>query len=542
MIRESQINSALDPTRFRWWQRGIIYQIYPRSFMDSNGDGIGDLGGIRSKLDYLEWLGVDAVWISPIYPSPMADFGYDVCDYTGIDPIFGTLEQFDALLADVHRRGMKMILDYVPNHTSDQHPWFIESRSSCANPKRDWYIWRDPVPGGGPPNNWRSNFGGRAWEFDENTGQYYYHAFLKQQPDLNWRNAEVQRAMLSVLRFWLDRGVDGFRVDVMHHLVKDAEFRDNPLNPDFRPDMSPYRELLTTYSVDLPEVQEIVAMMRGVIEEYADRMLVGEIYLPVERLMAYYGASGKGAHLPFNFQLIRLPWRAREIAAAVERYEALLPSYAWPNWVLGNHDKPRIATRAGSAQARVAAMLLLTLRGTPTLYYGDEIGMHDVPIPSHLIQDPFEKNVPGLGLGRDPVRTPMQWSPERHAGFTTGEAWLPVAENFSTINVVAERVDAGSILSLYRRLIELRRAEPALAVGDYAPLPAGEDLIAYVRKAAERRLVIVLNLGAKARNFNLAELESDAKVLLSTHLDRARERLGDALELRGDEGVIVELS
>jgi alpha-glucosidase len=348
--------------------------------------------------------------------------------------------------------------------------------------------------------------------------------------------------MLLVLRFWLDRGVDGFRVDVMHHLVKDADFRDNPPNPDFRPGMSPYRELLTTYSVDLPEVQEIVGMMRGAIEEYDDRMLVGEIYLPVKRLMAYYGASGKGAHLPFNFQLIRLPWQAREIAAAVERYEALLPSYAWPNWVLGNHDKPRIATRVGAAQARVAAMLLLTLRGTPTLYYGDEVGMRDVPIPPRLIRDPFEKNVPGLGLGRDPVRTPMQWNAERHAGFTTGEPWLPVADDFLTANVAAERVDAASLLSLYRRLIGLRRAEPALSVGEYAPLPAGENLIAYVRKAGGRRLVIVLNLGAKPRRFNLADLESDAILLLSTGLDRARENLGDTLELRGGEGVIIELA
>jgi alpha-glucosidase len=542
MMRESKNNSVFHPTGFRWWERGIIYQIYPRSFMDGNGDGVGDFSGIRSKLDYLEWLGIDAVWISPFYPSPMADFGYDVSDYTAIDPVFGTLDEFDALLADVHRRGIKMILDHVPNHTSEQHPWFIESRSSRTNPKRDWYIWRDPAPSGGPPNNWRSNFGGGAWDFDEKTGQYYYHAFLKQQPDLNWRNAEVQREMLSVLRFWLDRGVDGFRVDVMHHLVKDTEFRDNPPNPDYRPGMSPYRELLTTYSVDLPEVQEIIAMMRGVIEEYDDRMLVGEIYLPVERLMAYYGASGKGAHLPFNFQLIRLPWQAKEIAAAVQRYDALLPSYAWPNWVLGNHDKPRIATRAGAAQARVAALLILTLRGTPTLYYGDEIGMHDVPIPPHLIQDPFERNVPGLGLGRDPVRTPMQWNAERHAGFTMGEPWLPVADDFSTVNVAAERVDTMSTLSLYRRLIELRRVEPALSVGEYAPLPAVEDLIAYVRKAGERRLVIVLNLGAKPRSFNLTDLESDAMVLLSTHFDRARERLGDALDLRGDEGVIIELS
>ena len=530
------------PEDFRWWERGIIYQIYPRSFKDGNGDGIGDLRGVREKLDYLQWLGVDAVWISPIFHSPMADFGYDVSNYTDIDPIFGTLAEFDALLAEVHRRGMKLLLDYVPNHTSDQHPWFIDARSSRMSAKRDWYIWRDPAPDGGPPNNWRANFGGAAWAWDENTEQYYYHAFLKEQPDLNWRNPQVQHAMLEVLRFWLQRGVDGFRVDVMHHLLKDTDFRDNPPNPDWHPGMSPYRELLTTYTADLPEVQEIVALMRGVLDEYDDRMLVGEIYLPVERLMAYYGASGRGAHLPFNFQLIRLAWNAKEIAEAVERYEALLPSYAWPNWVLGNHDKPRIATRAGAPQARVAAMLLLTLRGTPTMYYGDEIGMHDVPIAADQVQDPFEKNVPGLGLGRDPVRTPMQWSSGQWAEFSTVRPWLPVADDYRNANVELERKDASSLLSLYRRLIELRRAERALSVGDYAALPAGEDLVAYMRKAGSRRILIVLNFGARPRRFNLNELEAQAVLLLSTYLDRERKKLAAELQLRPDEGVNVELS
>jgi alpha-glucosidase len=530
-----------DPQAYKWWERGIIYQIYPRSFMDSDGDGIGDLGGIRAKLDYLQSLGIDAIWISPIFPSPMADFGYDISNYADIDPVFGTLEEFDGLIDDAHARGLKVLLDYVPNHTSDQHPWFIEARASRTSPKRDWYIWRDPAPDGGPPNNWRANFGGAAWELDRRTDQYYYHAFLKEQPDLNWRNPQVQDAMLNVLRFWLDRGVDGFRVDVMHHLVKDIEFRDNPRNPNWRPGMSPYRELLTTYTADLPDVQSIVAKMRAVVEEYSERMIVGEIYLPVERLMAYYGASGEGAHLPFNFQLIGLPWKARTIAAAVERYEAMLPSYTWPNWVLGNHDKPRIATRIGAAQARVAAMLLLTLRGTPTMYYGDEIGMHDVPIAPHEVKDPFEKNVPGLGLGRDPERTPMQWSAEEQAGFTTGKPWLPIADDYPSVNVTIESEDPGSMLNLYRRLIQIRRAEPALAVGGFAPVPADGDLIAYVRKAGRRRLLIVLNLGAQPQTFNTFELESRAALLLSTHPDRAPQEIGDRLDLGADEGVIIEL-
>ena len=347
--------------------------------------------------------------------------------------------------------------------------------------------------------------------------------------------------MLKVLRFWLDRGVDGFRVDVMHHLAKDTEFRDNPLNPEWRPGMSPYRELLTTYSADLPEVQEIVAKLRNVLDKYDDRMLVGEIYLPVERLMAYYGASGKGAHLPFNFQLIRLPWNAGEIAAAVERYEALLPSYAWPNWVLGNHDKSRVATRVGPAQSRVAAMLLLTLRGTPTMYYGDEIGMHDVPIPVEQVQDPFEKNVLGLGLGRDPERTPMQWSNDEQAGFTTGRPWLPIASDHQTINVALERHSPTSILTLYRRLIELRRAEMALSVGDFAPLPALGNIMAYIRKTDQRRLLVVLNLGDKPQTFSIADLQCRGSLLLSTYLDRSREALRDKLDLRGDEGAIIEL-
>jgi alpha-glucosidase len=471
----------------------------------------------------------------------MADFGYDISNYTDIDPIFGSLDDFDALLADAHGRGLKVLLDYVPNHTSDRHPWFLDARSSRDSAKRDWYIWRDAKPDGGPPNNWLSNFGGGAWEWDPATGQYYYHAFLKEQPDLNWRNPQVQDAMLKVLRFWLDRGVDGFRVDVMHHLVKDSEFRDNPPNPDWRPDMSPYRELLTTYTADLPEVQEIVAKFRSVVEEYDDRMVVGEIYLPVERLMAYYGASGKGAHLPFNFQLLQLPWNARKIKAAVERYEALLPSYAWPNWVLGNHDKSRIATRVGSAQARVAAMLLLTLRGTPTMYYGDEIGMHDVPIPPDQVQDPFEKNVPGLGLGRDPERTPMQWSGDEHADFTLGTPWLPIADDYQTANLIMERNQPTSILTLYQRLIELRRAEPALSVGEFAPLPADGDLMAYVRKLNQRRLLIVLNFGAKAQSFSIADLQCRGSLLLTTHLDRSREELSEKLDLRANEGAIVEL-
>ena len=360
-------------------------QIYPRSFQDSDGDGIGDLGGIIERLDYLTWLGVDAVWLSPIFPSPMADFGYDIADYTDIDPLFGSMEDFDRLLEAVHARDLKLILDLVPNHTSDRHPWFEESRSSRENPKRDWYLWKDPAPDGGPPTNWRSVFGGSAWQYDDTTGQYYYHAFLKEQPDLNWRNPEVRDAIFDVMRFWLDKGVDGFRVDVMWHLLKDEQLRDNPPNPDYHPDQPDHARFIPAFSEDQYEVHTIVEQMRAVTDAYDDRVLIGEIYLPIPRLVAYYGPEGRGAHLPFNFQLILLPWDARRIDAAISKYEGALPPDGWPNWVLGNHDKPRIASRVGRAQARVAAMLLLTLRGTPTLYYGDEIGMQNVAVPPERV-------------------------------------------------------------------------------------------------------------------------------------------------------------
>ena len=525
----------------QWWQRGIIYQIYPRSFMDTNGDGVGDLAGIRSHLHYLRWLGVDAIWISPIYPSPMADFGYDVADYCNVDPLFGALADFDALVAEAHRLGLKVILDYVPNHSSDQHPWFVESRSSKENARRDWYIWRDPAPDGGPPTNWLSEFGGPAWEYDALTGQYYYHAYLKQQPDLNWRNPAVHAAMHDVLRFWLNRGVDGFRVDTIHHLIKDDQFRDNPPNPDFRPGMPPHKRVIRFYTTDRPEVHEAVAGMRRVLGEYDDRVLIGEAYLPFDRLMTYYGNNLSGFHLPFNFHLIGAQWNAAAIAEIVREYEALLPPGAWPNWVLGNHDRSRIASRIGRAQARVAAILLLTLRGTPTLYYGDEIGMVDVPIPPELVQDPWEKNVPGLGVGRDPERTPMQWDAGRGAGFTTGEPWLPIAADYQGWNVEAESRDPHSMLSLYRALIALRRAEPALAIGTYEPVEVGADVFAYLREHAGRKLLVMLNVTVLPTQFAL-RAHIGAKVLLSTHGDGQGSRIGDVIHLRADEGLIAEVA
>ncbi len=532
--------SGTEARVYLWWQKGVVYHVYPRSFQDTTGNGIGDLEGIRRRLDHLEWLGVDAVWISPVYPSPMADFGYDISDYTAIDPLFGTMEDMDRLVTEAHRRGLKVIMDLVPNHSSDQHPWFLESRSSRDNPKRDWYLWADPAPDGGPPNNWLSVFGGSAWEWDEATGQYYYHAFLREQPDLNWRNPEVQDAMLDVMRFWLDRGVDGFRVDVMWHMVKDHRLRDNPPNPDYSKDQPPYNRLLPVYSTDQPEVHDVVSMMRHLIDEYDERVLIGEIYLPIGKLVAYYGEDGSGAHLPFNFQLVELPWDAGKIYAAITEYEASLPPGGWPNWVLGNHDKSRVASRAGVEQARVAAMLLLTLRGTPTLYFGDEIGMRDGLVPPDRVRDPQALNLGDPSFSRDPQRVPMCWDDSEHAGFTTGQPWLPASPDTNEVNVEAQRDDPDSILSLHRRLLELRRQEPALQIGDYAPAGLDGNAFAFVREHADRCFLTAVNLGEAPARLRAAR-PTRGTVVLATDRRREGERVEGDVQVAGNQGLLVRL-
>jgi alpha-glucosidase len=528
---------VLDPAAAAWWQRGVVYQIYPLSFLDSNGDGIGDLAGIRARLDYLAWLGVDAIWISPFYPSPMADFGYDVSDHCDVDPRFGSLDELDQLIAEAHRLGLKVIFDFIPNHTSEQHPWFVESRSSRDNDKRDWYLWHDPAPDGGVPNNWLSEFGGSAWQLDPHTGQYYYHAFLKEQPDLNWRNPRVREAMHGVLRFWFARGVDGFRVDAIHHIIKDEALRDNPRNPDYRPGMAPRRQLVRRYTADLPEVQDAIREMRALAAYYGERVLIGEAWLPFDRLMAYYGKELDCFHLPFNFHLIGTAWNAPALRAVIDEYERLLPAGAWPNWVLGNHDRSRLATRLGAAQARVAAMLLCTLRGTPTLYYGDELGMHDVPIPPEAVQDPYEKNVPGLGLGRDPARTPMQWSGAAHAGFSSVRPWLPLAADYARCNVELQRGDPGSLLALYRELLALRRARPTLSLGSYSSFAAGANVLGYVRSHNADRDIVLLNVGSRSERVTLPRDVKAARLLLATS---GRTELG--LELLPDEAVLLTVT
>jgi alpha-glucosidase len=543
-----------------WWQRGVVYQIYPRSFKDTTGNGVGDLQGIIEKLDYLHGLGIDAIWLSPFYPSPMADFGYDVADYCDVDPLFGDLAAFDRLVAGAHARGLKIVIDWVPNHTSDQHRWFIESRSSRDNPKRDWYIWRDPAPlpssphwgevqvGGAPPNNWGSFFGGPAWTYDELTGQYYLHQFCKEQPELNWRNPEVKAAMFDTLRFWLERGVDGFRMDVIGLLIKDKTLRDNPLNPNVPPNLPAndlFSRLLQVHNMYQEENHPVMREIRQVLDAYGDRCAIGELWGPLPEWIRYYGDHGDELHLPFNFRLMDgMAWDAQRMRAVVDAMEAALPDFAWPNYVLGNHDRMRLATRfGGEAQARVAAMLLLTLRGTPTIYYGEEIGMEDVPIPPEKMQDPQGINL-GAERTRDVCRTPMQWDASPNAGFSPAgiETWLPLANDYAARNVAVFANDPTSIFTLYMRLLHLRRATPALYGGSYRPLDAGyDDVYVYLREDGAQRYLVALNFAAEPRTLVIPG-ETSGHVVLSTHLDREEPVSLEALSLRANEGVLIKCS
>ena len=536
-----------------WWQQGVVYQVYPRSFLDASGDGVGDLEGIIRKLDYLndgspESLQVDALWLSPFFPSPMADFGYDVADYCDVDPLFGDLDTFDRLVSECHQRGIKVIIDWVPNHTSDQHPWFRESRRSRGSSKRDWYIWRDPKPDGSLPNNWGSFFGGPAWTLDEPTGQYYLHQFVKEQPELNWRNPEVRDAMFETLRFWMRRGVDGFRMDVIGLILKDLDLRDNPVNPDAKPNLPEndlFGRLRQVYNMDQDDVHEVIRQIRNVLDEFEDRCGIGELWGPLDRWVRYYGENGDELQLPFNFRLMEQPWQAQAMRRSVDQLEAALPLFAWPNYVLGNHDRIRLATRfGGQAQARTAAMMLLTLRGTPTLYYGDEIGLENGLILPEQVQDPQGINL-GIERTRDVCRTPMQWNNLPNAGFSSHTPWLPVSADFRTRNVAVQSGSNDSIYNLYRKLLQYRRVKPALLGGSYRSLDAGHDCFVYLRKSGQECCLVVLNFSSRHQRLDITRIDPSlpaaVKVALSTHLDRTGAASLNALELRPHEGLILEL-
>ena len=526
-----------------WWRSGVIYQVYPRSFQDTTGNGVGDLRGILSRLDYLVELGIDAVWVSPFYPSPMADFGYDVADYTGVDPLFGSMADFDALLEGAHVRGLKLVLDFVPNHTSDQHPWFLESATSRTNPKADWYLWRDAAPDGGAPNNWMASFGGSGWTWVEARKQFYYHSFLPQQPDLNWRNPDVRRAMFTAMKFWLDKSVDGFRMDVLWLLIKDDQFRNNPPDPSYTGGNTAW-SVLPKYTANQPETLEIVMQMRALLNQYDQRVLIGEIYLPIPELVRYYGSTPYliGAQMPFNFHLIQTGWQADLIAELIKQYEAALPAGAWPNWVLGNHDQKRLATRIGADQARVAAVLILTLRGTPTLYNGDELGMPDAVIAPDQMRDPAELRQPGLGLGRDPERSPMLWSNTPNAGFATPETstWLPLVQGWPGYTVETEEADEHTMLKLYRRLLRMRREQPALHAGTVSAVSADNGVLSYTRSAdsEDAAFAVHLNLTDQPQNVPCGY----GKIILNSFCDDRDIAVSERLYLRANEGVILQLS
>jgi alpha-glucosidase len=451
-----------------WWQRAVFYQVYVRSFADADGDGVGDLRGLTQRLDYLHWLGVDAVWLSPVTVSPDRDWGYDVADYTDIQPVLGGMPALDELVATAATLGIRVILDLVPNHTSNRHPWFLEARSSRDSPRRDWYVWADPRPDGSPPNNWRSAFGGPAWTLDERSGQYYLHNFLPEQPDLNWWNEDVRAAFDDILRFWLDRGIAGFRIDVAHGIVKDKQLRDNP-DP-----------AIPTYNAHQDDVHEVFRRWRRIVDEYEpERVLLGETWvMEIERLARFYGSGEDELHLAFNFPFALSPLEAASLRSIVEATEAALPRPAWPVWMLSNHDLPRFPTRMAGGderKARAAALLLLTLRGTPVLYYGDELGMPDADVPAELRRDTSGE--------RDGARTPLPWN----GGWS--DPWLPLAVDVTP--VAAQRDDSGSFLNFCRDLIARRKESADLLEGTYETLPAPEGVWAFRRGG---RTVIALNL------------------------------------------------
>lgn len=502
-----------------------LYSIYPRSFYDSNGDGIGDLRGIIQKLDYLNGkkssLGINAIWLNPFYPSPMADFGYDVSNYCDVDPIFGTLQDFDELLEGAHARGIKVFIDFVPNHTSDHHPWFEESRSSRKNSKRDWYIWHDPKPDGSPPNNWLSEFGGSAWEFDNNTNQYYLHSFLKSQPDLNWENPDVRRAMGAVMRFWLDRGVDGFRIDSVQFMGKDTQFRDDPPNPDYNKQTDePKDRLLHVHSKRDPIYYSYLKTMTAVTKKYPRRLLIAELY-PHRRFgyteyLDLYENVDPSLLVPFNFEGIFVPWEAQSFKRFVDGLQARLQPGYLPVYAMSNQDHPRIVARFGLKEARIVAMLQLTLPGIPVIYYGDEIGMSGGPADKTHAKDPLARLWQHQG-SRDPERTPMQWTPGHNSGFSeAGETWLPVGDHRS-VNVETELAGKDSLLNLYRTLLALRNKSEALRQSAYRPLECYyNDLFAFIREYGDERIAVVLNFS----NTKAIECPIQGKTLISTASDQ----------------------
>jgi alpha-glucosidase len=500
---------------YLWWQDGIIYQIYPRSFADSNGDGVGDLVGIISRLDYLADLGIDAIWLSPIYPSPNKDFGYDISNYVEVDPVFGTLADFDRLVAEAHQRGIRLVLDMVLNHTSDQHAWFLESRSSRENPKRDWYIWRDH------PNNWQASFGGKAWEYDPLTRQYYLHLFTKEQPDVNWNNLQVRKAQMDVFRFWLERGADGFRMDVFNAYFKHPELPDNPTKFGLRG----FDRQHHIFDIDQPEMMPFLNELRLLLDSYPERYAVGETYFATPQKAASYCGSDK-LHAAFSFDITSsgaiyptYPWNPRWVMEqSIKRDEIFDAAKVWPTTVLTNHDLPRAASRYArgedDSQAFLAMAFLLTMRGTPFMYYGEEIGMRDIHLRRNEILDPPGRKYWPIYKGRDGCRSPMQWDQSTYAGFSTVRPWLPVHPDFSWRNAAAQQDQPDSIFNFTKKVIALRRELPALRHGDLIPLESTHGILAYLRRTEMQSVLVAMNFSDRTEKFTLPD--GSWQVLLMT--------------------------
>ncbi|MBP9690507.1 DUF3459 domain-containing protein [Candidatus Woesebacteria bacterium] len=521
------------------WRGRAVYQIYPRSFNDSNSDGVGDINGITAKLDYLKELGVTALWLSSIYCSPMHDFGYDISDYYRVDPLFGNLEDFDRLLKQAHKRDIKIMMDFVPNHTSQEHEWFKKSRESKTNSKRDWYIWKKPKANGGPPNNWLSQFGGSAWEFDEKTEEYYLHSFDVSQPDLNWRNPHVVSEIISIMRFWLDRGVDAFRVDVAYHLYKDPFFRDEPDNPQYKINVhSQYNSLSHIYTVALPETLEMLKKLNGVVDLYEDRFMVCEIYTFLKEIVNLYRIIDHQGFAPFNFSFLSLPWNAQAHKQFIDEFDEMVGNEYVPTYVLGSHDFPRIVSKLGEKQARTAAVLQLTLRGIPFIYYGEELGMKNREIPKDKIKDPIALNTSGTAFGRDPVRTPMQWDTTQFAGFSGVEPWLPLETEFRSRNVAIEKQDSTSFLNLYTSLLKLRNTRASLTEGKYIPVAfSNPEIFGFFRRDAREETFVLANFSSAAQELELPQ--GSWTILFSTDSTKGHKNVKNTLTLKPFEAVVL---
>ena len=520
----------------KWWKENVIYHIYPRSFQDSSGDGNGDLRGIMKRLDYFEYMGIKILYLSPIFKSPMVDNGYDISDFTDIDPLFGDLNDFDELLKAMHVRDMKLVLDFVPNHTSDEHPWYLESRASRQSPKRDWYVWNDPSPGGGVPNNWVSVFGGSAWSYDTRTGQYYLHQFCPEQPDLNLRNAEVRQALKEVLMFWLDKGVDGFRVDAVPHLVEDSKFLDEPTKPEYDPLCPNYDHLEHIYTKNLWDNHKIVQEWRTLLNQYKApyRILIGEIMADLPDVMKYYGGRYSEFDFPFNFGFLGLSksTTAQDLYKVISDYLTALPRGKWPNWLLGNHDVSRIGTKVGHEYSRALNVLLLTLPGTAVTYYGEEIGMTDAEVPLKTSKD-----------FRDPQRSPMQWCSKQNAGFTHGmKPWLPVAKNFKIVNVEDQMADPTSVLQLYRELLRIRSSSRCLKELCFKVVHVDSLILAYTRSAKHCKFLIIVNFGQESWTGSLDSISGSGVVEVDSEMKmRGAKILFDNIKLSKAQALVVKI-